>query len=170
MSMNDPTTETQTENTFETKKTYRYFDLETFEKKEVEKEIKVTLANTTADALERIGNDPDKLLKAINAFLQKDALRVARMEVSELGADTAVVMSVAKPFRALPPFNAMFELQANGKPKIENGQKVIDRKAQTQAIFNFIKSTPLILDSIKRATAEAAANEDSENTNTEETE
>lgn len=154
-------TETKPEvNPNEFKKTYKYFDLDAFEKKTIEKTITFNPHSDANAALQAINSDPAKLLSALNAYLKKEELKKAKREVAALGADTAIVMSIAKGFRALPPFNAIYELDANGKPKVEKGEKVINRAEQTKQVLAFLKANPAIIDGIRKATLEAAEADD----------
>jgi hypothetical protein len=130
-------------------KSYKYFDLDTFEVKTEEKQVTFSPARDLAEAQQRVGGDEATLLKALNSFLRTEALRAAENEVTSKGGKRTVVLAVAKPFRGLPPFSQIYKLGADGKPVVENGEKVIDRAAQTKAILNMIKSNPAMLETIK---------------------
>lgn len=133
----------------EIKKTYKYFDLDTFEVKSEEKTVIFEPAKDLAEAQSRVGGDEATLLRALNSFLRTSALRDAENEVTSKGGKRTVVLAVAKPFRALPPFSQMFKKDASGAVVVENGEKVVDRAAQTKAILDMIKTSPTMLESIK---------------------
>ena len=151
------------------KKSYTIFDLETFEPKTVEREISFTPAGNSSEALERIGNSDETLLKALNAFLQRQAFTEARREVAKLGGSKKIVLSVIKPFRNMAPFNGIFKLDAAGNVVVENGEKLVDRQAQTKALLQMIKANPAMVEAIKNASI-AAADEDEDETADEEKE
>lgn len=133
----------------ELKKTYKYFDLDTFESKSEEKTVSFEPAKDLAEAHTRVGGDESVLLKALNAFLKAQVLAQAEAEVTSKGGRKSVVLAIAKPFRALPPFNAMYELNADGTPKVADGEKVINRADQTKAILTMIKGNAVMLDAIR---------------------
>jgi len=139
--------------TMDITKKYKYFDLETFEIKEESKTITFENAKDFAEAQARVGGDEQTLLKALNSYLRSQALLAAENEVTSKGGKKTVVLAVAKPFRAMFPFSQMYKLDANGKPLLENGEKVVDRKAQTKAILDMIKASPTILATIKNASS-----------------
>lgn len=116
------------------KKTYKYFDLDSFDQKSVEKDISFTPAVDLAEAHSRIGGDESVLLKALNAFLRAEVLAKAEAEVAALGGRKSVVLSIAKPLRLVPQF-----------AKIEN------RAEQTKAILEMLKSSPAMIDAIRQA-------------------
>lgn len=142
------------------KKTYTYFDLDKFEKVTEEREIPPFVPKTNDEVLAIVAADNEILSKSVNAYLKRAELRKIKLDVASKGGDTAIVMALAKPFRAMPPWNAMYELNPDGTVKVENGEKVIDRAAQTKSIFEFIKGNTALVASIKQATLDAAANED----------
>ena len=153
------------------KKTYKYFNLDTFETVEVVKEIPPYVQKTSDEVLALVAADNTILTKAVNAHLKRAGLRKIKLEVAALGGDTAYVSAMAKPFRAMPPWSQMYELDTNGEVKVdENGDKVVDRKAQTASIYSFIKSNPALVASIKQATLDAAANDEDGDETTETTE
>lgn len=121
-------------------KTYRYFDLETFDEKSETVEITFTPAPSYADALARIGSDEKIATLAINGYLQRMAFREKKSEVARKGAPKKIVLNVIKPFRALPPWDAMAE----------------DRPAQTKAILDAIRTNDVMVGAIKAASLKAA--------------
>lgn len=145
-----------------TKKTYTYFDLDKFEKVSEEREIPEFVPKSADEILSLAANNNDLLVKAVNAYLKRAELRKVKNEVMSKGADTAIVMALAKPFRALPPFSNVFEKNPDGTIKTDKDGKVVDRKAQTKMIFDFIKKSPELVQSIKDATIAAAEAEDDE--------
>jgi hypothetical protein len=144
------------------RKTYKYFDLDTFEDKSETIDIPFTSAKDLAEAQARVGGDESTLLKALNAFLKGEALKDGENSVTSKGGKRSVVLAVAKPFRAMPPFDKVFKLDADGKPVVENGEKVIDRKEQTKKILDMIKASPAMLQSIKDASLVSTDDEESE--------
>jgi len=133
----------------EIKKTYKYFDLNTFESKEEEKVVTFVPAKDIAEAQQRVGGSEETLLKALNSFLRSEALKAAELEVTSKGGKRTVVLAVAKPLRALPPFSQMFQKNPDGSIVVKDGEKQIDRPAQTKAILEMIKATPALLDAIR---------------------
>lgn len=133
----------------ELKKTYKYFNLETLDQVSEEKTITFEPAKDLAEAQARVGGDEGTLLKALNAFLRGEALKAAEREVTSKGGKKSVVLAIAKPFRALPPFSTMYVLDSEGRPVVKDGEKVVNRKAQTKAILEVIKSNPAMLDAIR---------------------
>lgn len=158
----------------EIKKTYKFFDLDTLELKSEEKVITFEPAKDLAEAQARVGGDETTLLKALNTFLRSEALKAAEAEVTAKGGKRSVVLAVAKPFRALPPFSQMFvmvpEKDASGNPTgksvplVKDGEKVIDRKAQTKAILELVKSNSAMLETIKAGSASDSDDEDNDET------
>lgn len=145
------------------KKTYTYFDLNKFEKVSEEREIPPFVPKSSDEVLAIVAADNDILTKAVNAYLKRAELRKIKLEVASKGGDTSIVMALAKPFRAMPPWNGMYELNTDGTPKTdEKGEKVVDRAAQTKSILDFIKSNPALVASIKQATIDAANAEEDE--------
>jgi hypothetical protein len=102
------------------------------------------------------------MLKVFNSYLRSEELAKAENEVTSKGGKRAVVLSAVKPFRALPPFNAMYVMDGD-KPKVENGEKVIDRPRQTKAILDMIKLNPVMIQSIKEGSAAATDSDADEN-------
>lgn len=150
-------------------KTYTYFDLDKMEKVEVVKEIPTFVPKSADEVLSLVSENNELLTKAVNAFLKRSELKAIKKEVAALGGSTTVVMSIAKPFRMMPPFNTIYELNSDGTVKVEKGEKVIDRKEQSKKIFEFIKSVPALVASIKAA-SEASVDSDDDDDETEETE
>lgn len=164
MSANQP-------NTIE--KTYKYFDLDTFEQKSETVNVEFTPPSDLNEAntrLNALGNANDVLLQAITAYLRTKALNAAEQTVVSKGGRKSVVLAVLKPFRAMPPFNSMFVLDASGKVVTETytvargerkGQSVtenkVDKVAQTKAILDLVKSNPAMINAIKQASLEATA-------------
>ncbi len=149
-------------------KKYKYFDLVTFEIKTEEVPITFDPAKDLAEAHERVGGDGTVLLKALNAYLKSVVLMEAEKSVTSKGGKKSVVLAICKPFRALPPWNSMYEMtvDAEGKPtpKVENGEKVIDRGRQTKAILDIVKSNEAMLNAIRAGSA-LASDDDEDNDN-----
>lgn len=149
----------------ELKKVYKYFDLTTFESKSEEKTVSFEPAKDLAEAHTRMGGDDAVLLKALNGYLKAEALAQAEAEVTSKGGRKSVVFAICKPFRALPPWNAMYVLNADGSIKVEDGEKVIDRAAQTASILNVVKSNQAMIDAIRAGSAAPADESDENNDN-----
>jgi hypothetical protein len=154
------------------KKVYKYFDLNDFKIKSEAKEIPFTPAETLAEAHERVGGDEKVLLKALNSYLKAEVLKAAEAEVTSKGGKKSVVLAICKPFRALPPWNAMFKMTAEvidgvptGKmiPEVSDGEKVIDREKQTAAILDIVKSNEAMLNAIRAGSAQASEDDEDEN-------
>lgn len=128
-------------------KTYKYFDLDSFEKKSVAGSGSFTPAATMDEAAQRINGDQSIVLTAINAYLQKQALKDLKRSVLPANAgNTAVLSSIMKPFRAMPPYSAIGAVNAKGEFEV-------DRKKQTEAILSMIKGIPQLVETIKTASA-----------------
>lgn len=133
-------------------KTYKYFDLATFDEIEEKAEVTFTPAADYAEALSRVNNDQAIVTKALNAYLQRAAFTEKRREIGSKGASRKVVLSVIKPFRSLPPWDA-----------------IEDRKEQTKKLLEMVKASPIIVESIKAASLKAAeAGEDDDDNESEE--
>lgn len=147
------------------RKTYKFFDLNTFADMQDTRDIAFTPAKDLAEAQQRIGGDEATMLKAFNAFLRAETLAAVEREVTAQGGRRTTVLAVVKPFRSLPPFNSVFKLDSDGKPIIENGEKVIDRQKQTRKILEMIKASPEMVQAIKDGSANADDSDDNETEN-----
>lgn len=155
-------------------KTYKYFDLDTFETKTETVQVPFTEETEIAVALQKIGNDQEVLLKAINSLLKSEALAKAEQSVIEKGGRKSVVLSVMKPFRSMPPYNGYFLFEADGKTKklrtrkTRSGETVtepaMDKARQDKELMEMFKSNPALLNSIKQASLEAVGTEDDDET------
>lgn len=133
-------------------KTYKYFNLATFEEVEEKAEVTFTPAADYAEALARVNNDQAIVTRALNAFLQRAAFTEKRREIGAKGASRKIVLSVIKPFRNLPPWEA-----------------IEDRKEQTKKLLEMVKDSPIIVEAIKQASMKAAeTGEDDDNDDSEE--
>ena len=148
------------------RKTYQYFDLETFENKTETVDIPFTAPKDLAEAQLRVGGNEETLLAALTSYLRTETLRTAENAVTAKGGKRSAVMAVAKPFRAFPPFNAIYKLDASGKPLVdsETGEKVIDRKAQTAKILEMIKRNPDMIETIRAGSQIESDNDENEDT------
>lgn len=117
-------------------KEYSYFDLESLEEKSEKVSISFVPATSYKEAVERLGNDEAKLTAALNAQLRSDALSAAEASVKSKGARRAVVFAFIKPMRAMKPFDA-----------------IEDRKKQTAAILEQVKTVPFLLEGLKSLAA-----------------
>jgi hypothetical protein len=130
----------------------RVFDIDKFEKVSLEREYTIPAPVTTVkEAVEFLGNDQSKLLSIINIGIRRAALLDVKKAMKEEsgGVDTAAISKFIAAFRMLPKF-------AKINPENVAGDK---RKEQTQAIYNFIKANPSLLDELKSSATE----EDDEN-------
>lgn len=143
-------------------KKYKYFDLDTFEQKEESVTVEFTPAKDLAEAHTRVGGDDAVMLAALNAYLKGQVLAEAEKSVTSKGGRKSVVFAICKPFRALPPWNTMYELNADGTPKVVDGEKVIDRAKQTESILNIVKSNQAMLDAIRAGSASDVAEDEDE--------
>lgn len=134
----------------EVEKTYVYFDKETLEQKDEKVKITFTPAATLDEAMNRVGGDQETILKALNAFAQRNEFRNAKAEVLKKGINTKILMGVLRPFRAMPPYNALDK----------------NRKEQTKQLLAMLKSAPVILAAII-AQSDATANSDDDDDDSE---
>lgn len=133
------------------KKTYKYFDLESFDEKSEQVEVTFMPAGSYGEAMQRISGDEATALKAINAFLQRLSFSEKRREIAAKGAPRKTVLGVAKAFRSLPPWDA-----------------IKDRKEQTKSILSMIRQNTAIVEAIKAASLKAAEAGDEEEDDEEE--
>lgn len=120
------------------KKTYKYFNLDTFEEVKETVEVPFVPAGDFQNAVQRLENNEVKILSALNAYLQRAAFAEARANIATKGASKKIVFDVIRPLRGLSPYDVM--------PKAE----------QTAALLAFVKSTPMLMDSIKASSLKAA--------------
>lgn len=134
----------------------RVFNLDKFEKESLE--AKGTF--TPLSAIENLqGLEPAKLLTLVNAGLEKEAKKAAKATIG--GASPKVVNTFVNAFRLIAPYSKMVEKDAEGAPKKDaDGNVVVDRKAQTQAIYAMIKSNPVMLEGLKEAAVADSDDED----------
>lgn len=124
-------------------KTVKYLDFETLEPKSEKISVPFSPATDLQAAYAAIGNDQERILKAINQMLLKDAVRGAKATVASKGINKSVLMKTIANFRLLPPYDSME-----------------DRKAQTKALFDLVLSTPPIFNAVKAASLKAAETDD----------
>ena len=127
-------------------KTYKVFDLETMTSKSVEVKTEFSPAANVQDALGRFGGNETAITSALNAYLRRSALAVARAN-AVVGASKSLVMNTIRPFRDFPNFAAMLVKNAEGKVTPES------RAAQTKAILEMFKSSPALVEALKAAAA-----------------
>lgn len=142
------------ENSVTIKKTYEFFDENlTLQKKEVE--VTHNPAATYEEAVNRLGNDPTKLLEGANVILRRESLREARVSAGVSGGiNRGILMEFIKPYRELPQFASLISVADKRKATAEEWDK------QTTAILDQIKNVPFIMDGIKAASANAEKTED----------
>lgn len=137
------------------KKTYKFYDESlTLISKEVE--VAFTPATAVADAMSRLANSEALILKALNAQLQKLTISEARKNTLAGGLSKAIVLNTIKPFRMLPPWSTMVDESATGAVKSEQ------RKKQTTALLELVKSNAVILEAIKAASSSATDEDEDE--------
>lgn len=133
----------------------RIFDLEKFAKVTLEKEITIPAdASNLKEALERVGNDQAKLLSVVNVGLKRNLLTETRkaMQAESGGVDTSTIAKFVAAIRMMPKFAKM-------NPTNEPGEA---RKKQTQAIYEYIKANPVLLEDLKESAMESEADEEEE--------
>jgi hypothetical protein len=158
------------------KKVYKYFDLDTFENKTESVDIQFTPATNITDALANISQENQQafILEAINSANRAQALAKAEEAVIAKGGKKSVVLSVMKPFRAMPPFNSYFVFETDGKTKklrtrkTRSGETVtepeMDKSRQDKEIMALLKAQPALMASIRQASLEAiGSDEEDEN-------
>lgn len=133
-------------------KTYKYFDFDTFEEKEEKVSVSFTPASDYAEAVNRVNNDSTVILTALNAYLQRAALRESRQDVAKKGANKKIVLDVIRSMRNLSPWDEI-------EPRAE----------QTKALLAMVRSNPVLVESIKKTSLKAAESDtDTDDTPTEE--
>ena len=119
-----------------------YFDLDAFEEKSESTEIEFLPAADLADAMERVGNDADRVVELINSALRAQAVNAAKREISAKGVGKQLVYKVARGFYELPQFA---------------GMSLAEKR---KAVFGMLREAPALLQSLREA---AAASDDDEN-------
>lgn len=140
-----------TEQTLE--KEYKYIDLATMEEKTTSVQVKFTPAISVDEGLARLTSDQNRL-NAINSQLKRLTLAEKRAETVSNGAPRGVVLKMAVPFRAMPPFSNMIVLGANGKATLES------KRVQTKAILQAFAQNTMIVDMIRAKVAEGVDEDD----------
>jgi hypothetical protein len=142
-------------------KVYKFIDLSTM--KEQSKTVKVDFipAVSVEEGLARLTEDKHRL-SAINSQLRRLALFEERKAAIEGGAPRGVVLKMAVPFRAMPPFSGLLQFGPNGKATVES------KRAQTKAIMEAFAANPMILEMLKAKVAELGADDDDDEEGTEE--
>lgn len=135
----------------------RVFDLDKFERVTVE--VKYSVPAPLTDVSQVSSIPAEQLLKVVNAGLKRQALLDAKASIK--GTSPKIVNQMVNAWRFLPPYSDLVKKDANGDVTAES------RKAQTQAIFAFIKSQPAILDALKAASLAATDEDDEEENETE---
>lgn len=123
-------------------KTYSYFDGTTLESKTETVTVEFAPPASLADAMSRIDNSQDTVLKALTNYLRRAVLSEAKKSVLSKGVSKKIVLGVLRPFRALPPWSTM------------------DRAKQTEALLTMLRSNPAILEAIKAANAASDVDDD----------
>ncbi len=126
-------------------KKYGFFSADTFEMVNEERTVDFVPPVSLSDAMARIGNDQDVVLKALTGFLRRQALNAVKQEVMSKGLNKKVVLGILRPFRALPPYSL-----------------IEDRKKQTEELLKLLRDSPVVLAAVKAASAATPATEDDE--------
>lgn len=117
-------------------KSYGYFSPDTFETVTEKRTIEFMVPASLTDAMARIGNDQEVVLKALSSFLRRQALSAVKQEVMSKGLNKKVVLGILRPFRALPPYSG-----------------IEDRAKQTEALLKLLRDSPIVLEAVKAASA-----------------
>jgi len=123
-------------------KSYSYFDGTTLESRTEPVKVEFTAPITLTDAMTRIDNSQEVVLRALTSYLRRAALSEAKKSVLSKGVSKKIVLGVLRPFRALPPWSTM------------------DRAKQTEALLTMLRSNPAILEAIKAANAASDVDDD----------
>lgn len=127
------------------------FNLKTFSKETKEKEIEFTPVKSMQEFLDRIGGDEKKALKVANSGLFKLAQNEARAEMS---ADGLVNPKVVSAF--VNQFRVMFPVKDDSTE---------ERKAQTQKVYELIRSKPALQESLSIIASAHVEDEDEDDSN-----
>jgi hypothetical protein len=134
-------------------KTYKYFDLTELVDKTEEVTIAFNPATSVQEAMGRIGNEQEKVLAALNAYLREQALDAAAQTVKEKGPSKKVFLDFCKSFRLIAPFKGIVATE-----KGDAGWKD-QYKAQTKSIGEFIKGNETLLNGLRQLAATATSDE-----------
>ena len=131
-------------------KTYKAFDIDKFEKVDVDVEGEFHPAVDLREALERFDNNQEKVLAVLNDALLKQTQQQAKKEVfanlPNVLSNTTALRDVVNSFRTHDQFKS-----------------IIPRKEQTKAIYDMIKAKPALIELVKTWSAELVqAGEDEE--------
>lgn len=133
--------ETGEKSTPETRKVSKLvFDFETMEK--TRKEATITLPEKLTDPSQLAQYTDKEMLDFVNSYRIKQAISAAKKEIA--GPSPSAVWKFIAGFRLLPDFAKL----DTGENRTKEQQKN-DRKAQTTAIFAWIKTIPVLLDQVK---------------------
>lgn len=122
------------------KRKIEYLDLEDFDIKEKRVEYTFAPASDYQEAVERLGGDEKKLLRAVNAQLKIEAAQEA-MKNEGVSDNLKTVNKIIRPFRNLQPWKSM------------------SKDEQDKALFEMLKSNSALVQTIR----DNAENEDDEN-------
>lgn len=142
-------------------KVYKYFNLDTFETIKEVVEVTFSAPATLQEAMERVENNTDNILKALSSFLKRAAFKEKKLEIAKKGARSALVLNAIRVFRSMPPFDAIYELDSSGQAKKDKeGGFVVDRKEQTRQLLEVLKTNKPMVDAIRAAAIRDAELED----------
>lgn len=120
----------------------RVFNLDTFEKETKEVQYDKPTPLTSVDQVLEV--PAETLLKVVNIGLEREAWRNARNQIS--GVSPKIINQYVNTSR-------MFMFTNLVEKDSEGNQTPDSRKKQTQAIYSFIRSNEMILNSLKEAAA-----------------
>lgn len=130
-------------------------DLTTFENVTLEKDLEFAPVTSVSEASERLGNDASKLLKVINDGLEAEARRQARKDPngwSALNDDDERVPFTGTPANA-KVVNGMVLTLAKSVFGFSKDLSKDAKAASKESARNLIKSTPAILEGLKKSAA-----------------
>ncbi len=132
------------------------FDLDSFERKTIEKEITLQVVPSFDKILDAVGNDESVAVKVFNKGYRREQINDAKRSIA---ADNLVspkaVSGFVNQFKAMFPIDRS-QLDSKGDPTPEG------RKSQLQSIYALIRATPALLQAIRAQAAALAAMEDDE--------
>lgn len=143
------TTATPAPSVEKVKKVYKYFDLSTFKEVKEEVEVPFKAPSDFSEAVQRLDNDQVKVLAALSAYLKRAAFSEAKRDIAKKGASKKVVLDLIRPMRSMEPWASIKE-----------------RKEQTDALLELVRSTPALIESVKATSLKAAESDEDEDGNT----
>jgi hypothetical protein len=138
----------------------RYFDLEKFEKCSAEKTVTfVPLSNDASmeQILASVGNDRAELVSRLNVGNRRILISETKkaIAVENGGVNAASIGKFVATFKMLPKFAKLGPAESDSAEV-----RTAKRKQQTQAVFAFIKSNPILLAELKEMSMEPSTEAD----------